>query len=1396
MSFSSPFGSAAKTQPFGLGVNSATTSSPFGGSSLGTSAFQSNAAKPAFGGFSPPASSAPAFGAVSTASPFAAPAATTMGSFGTSTSQFGTANNAFGAKPAFGAPTTNTLTGWQGSTPTTNNGFLSTNTSAPQNTFGGGVGFGFGGQNTAAQKPAFGSTSTPFGATATNMNTLGSGLGSTFGTNQSAFGATATSQPTFGVSGTTQPAFGTAATTPAFGANPSPFGFGASSTVPSQGNMFGGQSTSSAMNMGASTPFGGGGNLFGATSAATPFGGAASQPTTTGAFGGSQPFGQLQNNSTSNAFGLSQPSAGGMFGAAPASNTGFGAFGQSGALSAAGGTGNPPFKPTQITDTVKGVSSSFNLQVITGMQPYSAKSFEELRVEDYRRGNKTASTGGGFGSTIGTGAFGQQSSAFGASTTPTTNIFGGGAGAAPAFGTFGASATPSTQGMQFGSTASPFGATTQTTAGGFGTAPGSTTFGTAAPTSAFGSAVSTPSFGALGSNFSFGKPATGFGSTSTTTQSAPTGGMTFGGFGTPASAPTSAFGAPATNSFGFGATSATNSIKPAGGGFGTTPAPSFGTGLSFGSAATPGFGLGSTTSLTAAPATTPTVGSGFGGGFGFNLSSAPSTMPSFSLNNGGLGGGMNQTIQQGGFSNALGQTPAVSQLAAPPVISIDQKIDFLAKKTNELAKEAKEKSESVAPTRSFAGFGASNIASSKSAAPPTKLLPRGIKKPMLSSSLSMDKKFTNGSKDNDQVLSSISPSSFPVMRSAKSLVVSSMSSPAPFDDLPLPPSHHPALQTPLREGVNRSYDGLNNRIVEDATGLTPIVSSTPTVPIKTASSQSHQVNDDDLSITADRLDQQQDLDRLEESQLDVIKDVAPKLERVGYFTSPDIQVLKKMSSADLSRVRSFTVFRPNVGKIEWEGLTDVRNLDLDAIVNIEPREVFVYKDVDPPVQGTGLNKAAIITLYGVLSKPPLTAENKAKFQTKLKAFCASNDATFLSYNDESGEWTFEVQHFSRYGFTDDDDKDSDGTMQTPVEEEKEMISDFRNKRKLSADISKSNIATNDEPASELEGLKKLKTILLRSTKTVEESSRVHSEARTLDASIFSPIDKHAQSFLSSRSFDNVMDISTSKELVPSMMNTAEIVDMSEASASMRMQATAPAFLPLEESPIVKGLLDAKQNALKTRGLFVPSRKQLSYSKTDLTDNLRTGPMGNAYVAMGRSFRVGWSHDGRIVHPGKFFTEGKDSGFAKEQRVVVEKIDCCGWARSGWKSVAPMTNIQHLLTALRCSSTFVNENGASKWLVPQMLTEDFSSNQSFHALLKNLRRCTLLSTTDHPDWTLEKAISLVDAVFGQEILCGSHSPDWMTSIDNSDDHPEKYQRRREAISSWFESVTKHIVSGMR
>jgi hypothetical protein len=81
---------------------------------------------------------------------------------------------------------------------------------------------------------------------------------------------------------------------------------------------------------------------------------------------------------------------------------------------------------------------------------------------------------------------------------------------------------------------------------------------------------------------------------------------------------------------------------------------------------------------------------------------------------------------------------------------------------------------------------------------------------------------------------------------------------------------------------------------------------------------------------------------------------APKLTLEGYLTSPHINVLKNMNNKELSKVKNFTIIRPGYGKIEWIGETDVRSLNLDEIVKIEKKEVFVYEDCPPVEHGTGL----------------------------------------------------------------------------------------------------------------------------------------------------------------------------------------------------------------------------------------------------------------------------------------------------------------------------------------------------------------------------------------------------------------------------------------------------------
>jgi nuclear pore complex protein Nup98-Nup96 len=144
------------------------------------------------------------------------------------------------------------------------------------------------------------------------------------------------------------------------------------------------------------------------------------------------------------------------------------------------GTGNPSYTPTQDKESGAILSSMSIFHSVSAMPAFKNWSYEELRLADYGLNKKYAgtATGGGFGSS----AFGstmQAPSAFGASSAPQSNSFGG-MSTSSGFGGFGASTTPAfgsqTQATQ---NASVFGAPTSTPA-----------FG--ASTGAFGQAQATP----------------------------------------------------------------------------------------------------------------------------------------------------------------------------------------------------------------------------------------------------------------------------------------------------------------------------------------------------------------------------------------------------------------------------------------------------------------------------------------------------------------------------------------------------------------------------------------------------------------------------------------------------------------------------------------------------------------------------------------------------------------------------------------------------------------------------------------------------------------------------------------------------------------------------------------
>ncbi|KAL6875674.1 hypothetical protein ACP4OV_013187 [Aristida adscensionis] len=325
------------TNPFGQ-----SSTSPFGQSTFGQPA-TANANNP----FAPKPFGSPTttFGAQTGSSLFGNTSTGAFGqqqptpTFGTpSSSPFGSSTPAFGASPtpAFGATSS---------------------------TFGSGSLFG--------QKPSFGgfgsspSQSSPFGSTFQQTQ-------STFGSNT--FGATST--PAFGT--TTAPAFG-ATTTPAFGATSTP-AFG-TTTTPAFG------STSTSLFGASSTP------AFGSTAfgSSTPAFGASSTPsfgTSTSAFGfGSSPsFGQSAASSGTSPFGTT-PSPFGAQSSPFGSQTAAPAFGQAPFGNQAGGTRIKPYAQTPDADSATSGTPA-KLDSISAMPEYKDKSHEELRWEDYQRGDK------------------------------------------------------------------------------------------------------------------------------------------------------------------------------------------------------------------------------------------------------------------------------------------------------------------------------------------------------------------------------------------------------------------------------------------------------------------------------------------------------------------------------------------------------------------------------------------------------------------------------------------------------------------------------------------------------------------------------------------------------------------------------------------------------------------------------------------------------------------------------------------------------------------------------------------------------------------------------------------------------------------------------------------------
>ncbi|KAL0794592.1 hypothetical protein Bca101_065969 [Brassica carinata] len=1039
---SNPFGQSSGTSPFGsqsqsmFGQTSNSSSgNPFAPATpFGTSApFGGQTGGSIFGG-----TSTGVFGAPQASSPFGS-----TPTFGASSSPaFGNPTPAFGASPAsspFGGSSAFGQKPLGFSTPQSNPFGSTTQQSQPafgNNTFGSSTPFG------ATSTPAFGASSTPaFGATSTPA----------FGASSTpAFGATNT--PAFG---SNQPSFG-ATNTPAFGASPTP-AFGGTGTT--FGNTGFGASSTPAFGASATPAFGASGApAFGSSS--TPAFGASSSPafgasttptfgasnTSSFSFGSSPAFGQSTSAFGSSAFG-STPSPFGAQGAQASTPTfGSSGFGQSPfGGQQQGGSRAVPYAPTVEAETGSGAPAG-KLESISAMQAYKDKSHEELRWEDYQRGDKGGplpagqSAGNtGFGvSTAQPNPF-SPSPAFGQTPANPTNPFSSSTSTNPfapqtptiassGFGT----ATSNFGSSPFGATSSSnlFGSTSSTTTSVFGS---SSAFGTTTSSPLFGSS-STPGFGSSPSIFG-STPVQGATSAFGNTQSSnlfssnPSLGQTGSAFGQTGSA--------------FGQTgSAFGQTGSAFGQFGQSSAPAFGQTNIFNKPST-GFGnlFSSSSSLTTSSS------SPFGQTMAAGMTPFQSSQPGqasngFGFNNFGQTQAANATGNAGGLGffgqGNFGQTPAppssvvlqpvtvtnpFGTLPAMPQISINQSGTSPSIQYGISSMPVVDK---PVPVRISSLLTSRHLLQRRARLPARKYRPgdNGPKVPFFA---------------DDEENSSSTPKAdalFIPRENPRALVIrpvqqwSSRVKPTIPKDRPTAPLHENG-KTPEIATDAANHDKNDNREHGSAEERThPFVNGNHKSNGSTSTDHAGEKDRPSRTLGGHRAGEAA---VVHEHSAD-IEALMPKLRQSDYFTEPSIRELAAKERANpgyCRRVRDFVVGRQGYGSIKFMGETDVRRLDLESLVQFNNREVIVYLDESKkPAVGQGLNKPAEVTLLNIkcidkkTGKQFTEGERVEKYKMMLKRKAEAQGAEFVSFDPVKGEWKFRVEHFSSYKLDDEDDDEA------------------------------------------------------------------------------------------------------------------------------------------------------------------------------------------------------------------------------------------------------------------------------------------------------------------------------------------------------------------------------------
>ncbi|KAM6586011.1 hypothetical protein CsatB_013013 [Cannabis sativa] len=368
-----------------------------------------------------------------------------------------------------------------------------------------------------------------------------------------------------------------------------------------------------------------------------------------------------------------------------------------------------------------------------------------------------------------------------------------------------------------------------------------------------------------------------------------------------------------------------------------------------------------------------------------------------------------------------------------------------------------------------------------------------------------------------------------------------------------------------------------------------------------------------------------------------IETLLPTLQKPEYYMEPCFDELVSRELMDpgySSRVPDFTVGRYGFGSVKYIGETDVRWLNLDDIVTFHRHEVVVYEDESTkPLVGQGLNKTAEVTLVLKLTSSTIEEDQKESVVGKLRQITQRQEAQFVSFNCANGEWKFLVQHFSRFGLSEDDEDDmvmdDAPSVQEPTAMIGEEISDIDEQPQFD---NSGNLLSHSLPTHL--GLDPIKMNELRMLMFRDEEE---------ESDDFEQFPSHQKS-------------SFNKESVkPPLQN---LTPMNHRATPLVARKTPLALLEYKHGSFDSNspgtILMAQQ--IKTTPLkkLKPEGFQLDLKHETPVTRSHTQCVVDAGLFMGRSFGVAWGPNGTLIHAGKPVC-GSDSQKGLSSVIHLEKI---------------------------------------------------------------------------------------------------------------------------------------------